>query len=325
MSPEDDRAVREEKVHGIAEEALQRLSADLAAGRSESLLHYLAAMGRFHRYSWNNVLLIASQRPTATRVAGFHTWHQIGRWVKRGEKSITIIAPVVSPRARPDRTESPEQDPDRARRISGFRAAHVFDVVQTEGKPLPELSRTTGDPREFTEKLKAFVARQGIALEYDRSIAPAQGMSSGGRIRLLPDLPAAEEFSVLAHETAHELLHHKAERATLDKTLLETQAEAVAFVICRGVGLETHSAAADYIALYNGDAKTLAESLAAVQETASRVLKDLLPADRDGPDRQNGNARSLQDATETSRDTSDGSARDQASSPDSADERTWDR
>ena len=323
--PPDERAARDDKVRGIAEEALQRLSADLAAGRSESLIQYLAAMGRFHRYSWNNVLLIASQRPTATRVAGYQTWQQLGRWVKRGEKSITIIAPVVSARREPNPAGSREQGSEEVRRISGFRSAHVFDVDQTEGRPLPALSRTTGDPREFTDKLKAFVARQGIALEYDRAIAPAHGMSSGGRIRLVPDLPAAEEFSVLAHETAHELLHQKAERATLDKTTLETQAEAVAFVVCRGVGLETHSAAADYIALYKGDANTLAKSLAAVQETASRILKDLLPDDRGLPDRKNDRDRSRQDSTETGRDASDGSTRGEPSSPEPSDSLSWDR
>ena len=322
--PPDDRAAREAKVRGIAEEALQRLSADLAAGRSESLHQYLAAMGRFHRYSWNNVLLIAAQKPTATRVAGYQTWQQLGRWVKRGEKSITIIAPVVSARPQSEVTGSREQTPEETRRVSGFRAAHVFDVDQTEGRPLPALAKTSGDPREFTEKLKAFVARQGIALEYDRSIAPAQGMSSGGRIRLVPDLPAAEEFSVLAHETAHELLHHKAERATLDKTVLETQAEAVAFVICQGVGLDTHSAAADYIALYKGDAKTLAQSLAAVQETASRMLKDLLPDDRGEPDRQHDGTRLPQESAETDRDAS-GSARGEAVSPEPSDSLSWDR
>lgn len=76
------------------------------------------------------------------------------------------------------------------------------------------------------------------------------------------------------------MLHHKADRGALPKVVRETQAEAVAFVVSRGIGLETRTAAADYIALYNGDAKTLAESLAKIQETSSRILKDLLPEER---------------------------------------------
>src|ERR1700674_2083935 len=84
-----------EKVRNMAEEALNALSSELEAGRSEALRNYLAAMGRFHRYSWGNVLLINSQRPSATHVAGFHTWHHLERSVKQGEKGIMIFAPVV--------------------------------------------------------------------------------------------------------------------------------------------------------------------------------------------------------------------------------------
>jgi hypothetical protein len=107
-------------------------------------------------------------------------------------------------------------------------------------------------------------------VEYDPTIAPAQGVSTGGRIRLMPDMPPAEEFSVLAHELAHEMMHHDKAAAPLPKVVRETQAEAVAFVVCRGIGLETNNAAADYIALYNGDQKTLADSLAAIQRTSAR-------------------------------------------------------
>jgi hypothetical protein len=120
-------------------------------------------------------------------------------------------------------------------------------------------------------------------VEYDPSIAPAQGMSSGGRIRLVPDMPGAEEFSVLAHELAHEMLHHQKDAAPLPKVVRETQAEAVAFVVCRGVGLETNTAASDYIALYNGDKKILAESLAVIQEASAKILDELIPEQHLGP------------------------------------------
>jgi hypothetical protein len=87
----------------------------------------------------------------------------------------------------------------------------------------------------------------------------------------------AEEFSVLVHELAHEMLHHAKDDTRLPKVFRETQAEAVAYVVSRGVGLETNSAAADYISLYNGDKKTLAQSLSVIQETSSRILDELLP------------------------------------------------
>jgi antirestriction protein ArdC len=203
-------------------------------------------------------------------------WTQLGRSVKKGEKGIMIFAPMVVKREPvPDQNEAKEPS-----RLAGFRTAYVFDVAQTEGRPLPEFAKTTGDPKGYVGKLRTLVAKQGIAVEYDPSIAPAQGVSAGGRIRLMPDMPPAEEFSVLAHELAHEVMHHDKAAAPLPKVVRETQAEAVAFVVCRGIGLETNNAAADYIALYNGDQKTLADSLAAIQQTSARILDDLLPSER---------------------------------------------
>jgi antirestriction protein ArdC len=263
-----------EKARKIAEEALNRLSVELEAGRSEALKSYLAVMGRFHRYSWGNTLLIASQMPEATHVAGFHAWHQLGRSVKKGEKGIMILAPMVfKQKELPQGREAPEAES----RVAGFRTAYVFDVTQTEGQPLPAFAKTTGDAKDYGDKLKAIANARGISVEYDNTIAPAQGASSGGRIRLMPNLEPAEEFSVLVHEMAHEALHHGPEGTRPSELIRETQAEAVAFVVCRGVGLETNNAAADYIALYNGEKKTLGESLAVIQQTAARILDDLTP------------------------------------------------
>ena len=96
--------------------------------------------------------------------------------------------------------------------------------------------------------------------------APAKGLSRGGHITLLPNLPAAEEFCTLVHELAHEKLHRTERR----KTIRETEADAVSFVVCRAIGLDTNTAAADYIHLYRGDRTTLARSLQFIQSTARR-------------------------------------------------------
>jgi N-terminal domain of anti-restriction factor ArdC len=277
----------DEKVRKVAEEAFNRLAAELEAGKSDALRNYLATMGRFHRYSWGNVLLIGTQRPTATRVAGYHTWRDLGRHVKTGEKGIMIFAPILTKeRETPPKPPSPDQSATKKNdifRVAGFRTAFVFDVEQTEGKELPQFAKTTGDPKEFADKLKALVAKQGISLEYDKSIAPAYGVSYGEKIRIIPGMQPAEEFSVLAHELAHEMLHHGKDEPRLPKIVRETQAEAVAYVVSRGVGLETNSAAADYIALYTGDKKTLAESLSVIQDTSSRILDELLPREPRSP------------------------------------------
>jgi hypothetical protein len=273
-----------DRIRKLAEDAINRLAAELEAGKSEALRNYLKTMGRFHNYSWGNILLINSQRPTATHVAGYHGWRDLGRHVKTGEKGMMIFAPILTKQR--DNSPTPPSPAKAATtkddifRLTGFRTAFVFDVEQTEGKPLPEFAKTTGDPKDFADKLKTLVAKQGISLEYDTSIAPAQGISYGGKIKLIPDMPPAEEFSVLVHELAHEMLHKERHETRLPEVIRETQAEAVAYVVSRGVELETNSAAADYIALYTGDKKTLAESLSVIQETSSRILDELLPEHR---------------------------------------------
>ena len=263
-----------EQAKQIASNAIEQLRQALEAGRSERLTEYLAAIARFHRYSWHNIMLIASQNSRATHVAGFHTWHKLGRFVKKGEKGILILAPIIKRKA-----ESAEQtEPDDSPSTVGFRAAYVFDVSQTDGQELPTIGRVNGDPREHRERLAKFVAEQGIALEYSQDIAPARGESAGGRITLLPGQSPAEEFATLAHEVAHELMHRGERRKSTSKRVRETEAEAVAFVVSSAIGLDTGSAAQDYIGLYGGDAKLLAETMEAVQQVASQIL-DAIGAD----------------------------------------------
>ena len=104
------------------------------AGKSESLKNYLAAMSRFHRYSWGNVLLISAQRPDATQVAGFHTWHDLGRWVKKGEKGIMIFAPMLvrEKDATHPYVAGGETKSDQIFRLAGFRTAYVFDRLSRD-------------------------------------------------------------------------------------------------------------------------------------------------------------------------------------------------
>ncbi len=151
---------------------------------------------RERTFSWHNVCLIASQCPSATRVAGFQTWRTMGRFVRKGEKGIAIMAPIVGRR-------EAESDGDNARAIVGFRAAYVFDVEQTDGEPLAEPGEATGDPGTKTALLKTAILGQGIALESVDDLDGALGTSSGGCIRLLSGLSPATEFTTLAHEYAH--------------------------------------------------------------------------------------------------------------------------
>jgi antirestriction protein ArdC len=257
-----------EEIQKLTNQAIEQLACALNAGKSEELVRYLAAMGRFHHYSLHNVMLIALQKPTAPHVAGFHTWKKLGRCVKRGEKGIYILAPLV---ARKQALEA-QTEKETEQVIVGFRACVVFDESQTSGRPLPNIGRVSGDPQEYHERLVQFVASEGIALGYSADIAPARGISEGGKITLLPDMPPAEEFAVLVHETAHELLHHQPRRAETTKRVRETEAEAVAFVVCHAIGLETGTACQNYIQLYSGGSALLMESLEHVRSASARIL-----------------------------------------------------
>lgn len=247
----------------------------LEAGHSGALTAYLNAMSRFHNYSFGNILEIARQRPDATRVAGLWSWNQLGRKVKKGEKGIRILAPIIGVRRKTD--EEAEKGPVYKNKpvLVGFRNAYVFDVSQTEGAELPAMREITGDVGENRDRLLSFIERQGIELVFTENIAPALGVSYGGRIAILPGQSKAEEFATLV---AHELLHKAERRTTTTKTVKETEAEAVAFVVGKAVGLETGTASADYIHLYHGNASLLAESLEVVQQTSAVILAALEPS-----------------------------------------------
>lgn len=271
--------MKSDSLKTLTTNALDELAAALEAGKSDGLRRFLAVAGRFPRYSFRNVMLITTQRPDATQVAGFNAWKALGRFVKKGEKGIAIIAPCPVRRGE-DAEASAGQEGEACEISMRFKAVHVFDVSQTEGEPLPELSAVRGDPGDATTRLKAFATSRGIAVTYGHDeLGTADGRSSGGRILLRPDLEAAHEFEVLAHEMGHELLHHGSDRQT--RKTEELEAEAVAYAVCTAVGLDAKAAAADYIQLYQGDKEALLASLERVQEAVREIVAGL--GDENGP------------------------------------------
>ncbi|MGP1345538.1 MAG: ArdC family protein [Phycisphaerales bacterium] len=276
-----DPGAKAESARRIVSDSLDTLSQQLAAGNSRQLDAFLRVMGRFHRYSFGNILLIVSQRPDATRVAGFHTWRSLGRTVRKGEKGIAIFAPMRL-KARKDDTSvsgkasSARDDGVEDKTFIRFRVVHVFDIAQTEGDPLPEPARIGGDPGEALARLEHAVRTSGIILNTVDTLGAADGVSRGGTIELREGMSEAERFSVLVHEWAHELLHHAGQSTEPDKrpskTVRETEAEAVAFVVSQSIGLDTNTASADYIRMYAGDPETLAASLDRIQRTACTII-----------------------------------------------------
>ena len=264
-----------EKTRKLVDEKLDELAAALEAGQSESLRQYLAAMGRFHRYSLGNILLIEMSRPDATHVAGYRTWQQLGRQVRQGEKGIQICAPIV---VRQKKETESEED-----RVVAFRGATVFDINQTDGRPLPEFAKAQGDPGEHIERLKQVIAARGIGLEYSTDTHGAEGFFSDGKIVVRTGLTPAEEFSVLAHENAHALLHSGPESRSVSRTVRETEAEAVAFVVGTAIGLDARRSSIDYVSLYDGKRETLLASLERIRRTAGEILDAIA-----GPDESEG-------------------------------------
>ncbi len=258
----------------LVRENVQYLIEQLEAGHSETLTAFLRAMAAFREYSFGNQIAIARQRPSARRVAGMYAWNQLGRFVNKGEKGIAILAPVIGQHSKPSQDGDAEEREADKPALLGFRRVHVWAEDQTHGLPLPELEQVTGEAGAYLDRMREFVHAQGIALEYTESIAPALGTAFGTTIRLLPGQSKTEELTTLIHEAAHLALKHGERRTTTTKTVRETEAEAVAFVVAQGIGINA-AQSASYIQLYHGNAALLMESLELVQQTAAIILAAL--------------------------------------------------
>lgn len=260
-----------EKVDG----ALAELEQALANGDSETLKAYLAFLGKFHNYSFGNLILIFMQCPHASHVAGFNGWKKLKRHVKKGETGIRILAPVIYKKEDSEAKEQESGEEAKKRKLVAFKVVSVFDVSQTDGEDLPSIRGYSGDPAENLQTLELFATDKSITVVWQRPDTGALGISKGGLIEVDPELESADRFAVLVHEVAHELLHRGERREKTNKTMRETEAEAVAFAVCSAVGLEVGNSAADYIKLWEGNAEQLRESLDFIRVTASEILSAL--------------------------------------------------
>lgn len=263
----------------ISQEAVVELEKVLSQGKPESLQRYLDQMAVFHNYSFLNQMMILAQRPDASHVAGFHTWRKLGRWVKADEKGIAIYAPLVFRKSdKETSSQDSEQNSEKAakfqRALCGFRVVHVFDLSQTDGKPMSELSTPIGEPGETLPHLFQFSETSGIKVLIQPLPSGSHGVSKGGLIVLRPGLSASEQFSVLAHELAHEFLHQvngKAKRTRMSQA--EVEAESVSYVVCRAFGIDCRLPAAEYIHLFMKTEKdNLLEHFERIRDTASRII-----------------------------------------------------
>lgn len=283
------KVMKVEDATKLIDSNLEKLHESLASGKSEVLEDVLRTMAKFHKYSLSNIMLILCQKEDATMVAGFNRWKELGRFVKAGEKGIAILVPMQLKAAREDESRAfkfkPKEELDsflkehpdaEVQSFTRFRVGYVFDVSQTDGAPLPELDKAKGDPGCYSDRLKSLVKDLDIELEYQASLGGAYGVSFGGRIELLEGMEPGQEFQVLVHELAHELLHKGDDRKDIPRHQRELEAEAVAFVVAESIGLDTGSASSDYIQLYRGDPEALKASLTKIRASAGKILDALL-------------------------------------------------
>ncbi len=263
--------MKREDAKKITDQALADLKEELQAGRSEALKRFLDFMSRFHNYSWLNCVLIASQMPDASMVAGFRRWLKAGRHVRKGEKGIGILAPLAY-RNKP--TDDQPSDENQTV-IRGFKVVHVFDVSQTEGEELPQIGAIHGDPGQLMSRLEDLIRTSGITITDTTLPMGAEGVSLKGEIQIAERLAPAERWAVLAHELAHEWMHSTEHRRKSPKTVNETEAEAVAYVVCRAFGFDCSTRSSDYIQLYRGNEATLTDSLGRIQQTATKIIQSL--------------------------------------------------
>ena len=209
-------------------ERLQQITAGIEQGikelfESEKYMRYLSVMSRFHRYSVNNTMLIYMQKPDATLVAGYNKWkNQFERHVKRGEHGITIIAPtpfkkkIEEQKLDPD-TKAPMLDAEgkvimeeREVEIPMFRPVKVFDVSQTDGKPLPELaSSLSGNVQNYEAFMEALRRSAPVPLSVEPMAANMDGYFSPDqqRIAIRAGMSEVQTVSAAVHEIAHSKLH----------------------------------------------------------------------------------------------------------------------
>jgi hypothetical protein len=260
---------------------------------SENFRQFLLAMSRFHDYSIGNLILIAIQKPDATYVAGFNTWKELGRWVKKGEKGIAILAPVMPPRptcpvcgakiprgARycPQCGEPVEGEEAIEVTPAYFKVVYVFNIDQTEGKPLPEFEVPvlTGEANEeLFNKVMALAKSEGLTVSFESrpyEDPSLKGQYFGKSIWVRPEEPRAQQLKTLLHEVAH---YYSEGVFMMPRRDAETIAESAAFAVGAHFGFDTGVRSFPYVALWAQDKKVLEQNLDAVRRVATRMIEGI--------------------------------------------------
>ena len=262
---------------------------------SDSYRNYLTTMSKFHNYSFNNTLLIAMQKPDATLVAGYKAWQKnFERHVNKGEKAIRILAPApykikeerdkidpVTQELLLDKDGNPQKEEVEIT-IPAFRAVSVFDLSQTDGKPIPELAskELLSDVEGYQDLIRAVEAISPVPIELEEIAGDSKGYydREAKRIAVQENMSESQTLKTMIHEVAHSKLHSKEveqdEQMRKDRNTKEVEAESVAYTVCQHFGVDTSDYSFGYIAGWSSgrDTKELRSSMDTIRRTASELI-----------------------------------------------------
>ena len=262
---------------------------------SDSYCNYLRTMSKFHNYSFNNTLLIAMQKPDATLVAGYKAWQKnFERHVNKGEKAIRILAPApykikeerdkidpVTQELLLDKDGNPQKEEVEIT-IPAFRAVSVFDLSQTDGKPIPELTakELLSDVEGYQDMIRAVEAISPVPIELEEIAGDSKGYydREAKRIAVQENMSESQTLKTMIHEVAHSKLHSKEveqdEQMRKDRNTKEVEAESVAYTVCQHFGIDTSDYSFGYIAGWSSgrDTKELRSSMDTIRRTASELI-----------------------------------------------------
>lgn len=263
---------------------------------SEKYKSYLSTMSKFHNYSFNNTLLIAMQKPEATLVAGYQAWQKnFERHVNKGEKAIRILAPApykikeerdkldpVTGEMMFDENGMPQKEETEVT-IPAFRAVSVFDVSQTDGKPIPELevNELLSTVEGYEDFVQALMNISPVPIAFEDIPGDSKGYFSTAekRIAVQENMSESQTLKTMVHEVAHSMLHDKEVNQSMDipvkdRNTKEVEAESVAFTVCQHFGIDISDYSFGYIAGWSSgrNMKELKSSLDTIRKTASELI-----------------------------------------------------
>lgn len=253
---------------------------------SETFKNYLDFALQFRQYSYRNKILIQSQNPKASLVAGYRAWQDKGRQVQRGEKALKIFVPSLAAKKDKDGNYSRDKEGNVIKEVKGFYLASVYDVRQTEGEPIPkpiyELEENINNPQKFDWYIKAITKLSPVPIQFAEIKGTAKGffVPSEKQITIRPGMSESQTIKTMLHEITHSILHDNNVPVfgSSEYARQEIEAESVAYMIANSLGIETQEYSFGYLASWTDlglSLENLEKSLDLICNQAQKMMGEL--------------------------------------------------